>query len=125
MRNFRWTAAAASLALLAAAGTAAADSAPAAPAAPAKPTLADIFTASGLTATGYVDATFSAFGYSGSQLIGGLEQPASGGYDTFNFQQAGLTLAYQPATGFGALINPVVTPYSSVYVNNYAPDANY
>lgn len=85
----------------------------------------DILSNSGITATGYVDATFSAFGYSGSQLVDGEEEPHSGGYDTFNFQQAGLTLAYQPSSGFGALINPVVTPYGSIYVDNYAPDPHY
>ncbi|HEY7929200.1 MAG TPA: outer membrane beta-barrel protein [Steroidobacteraceae bacterium] len=97
----------------------------AAPARPAIPGLADILMSSGITASGYVDATFSAFGYSGSQLIDGAQVSHSGGYDSFNFQQAGLTLAYQPASGFGALINPVVTPYGSVYVNNDAPDADY
>lgn len=97
----------------------------AAPAKPAIPSLADILMSTGITATGYVDATFSGFGYSGSHLVGGAPTPAAGGSDTFNFQQAGLTLAYQPSSGFGALVNPVLTPYSSVYVNQYAPDANY
>jgi len=92
---------------------------------PAIPSLSDILMSSGNTATGYVDATFSSFGYSGSQLVGGVQVPHAGGYDTFSFQQAGLTLAYQPQSGFGVLINPVVTPYGSVYVNNDAPDANY
>ena len=97
----------------------------AAPAKPAIPSLSDILMATGITATGYVDATFSGFGYSGNHFDGEEEVPHAGGSDTFNFQQAGLTLAYQPATGFGALINPVVTPYRSVYYNQYAPDPNF
>ncbi|HWG75299.1 MAG TPA: outer membrane beta-barrel protein [Steroidobacteraceae bacterium] len=99
--------------------------APAAPPKPAIPSITDILMSSGITASGYVDATFSAFGYSGSQLVNGVEVSHPGGYDTFNFQQAGLTLAYQPSAGFGALINPVVTSYNSIYAENYAPDSNY
>jgi hypothetical protein len=128
MRNRESGAVVLFIALLTAAGAAAADNAPAAPpAAPAKPTLADILSNSGISITGYLDATFSAFGYSGDHLSGpgGPEVPAAGGYDTFNFQQAGLTAAYQPSTGFGALLNVVATPYSSVYVNNDAPDPHY
>ncbi len=128
MRKYRGSAVAVGcLVSLAAAATAAADSAPAAPAPPAKPTLEDILNNSGISITGYLDATFSAFGYSGDHLSapGGTEVPAAGGYDTFNFQQAGLTVAYQPASGFGALLNVVGTPYSSVYVDNYAPDTHY
>jgi hypothetical protein len=118
-------AAAAAAALALSGATAAwADQAP--PAKPAIPSLTDILTSTGITATGYVDATFSAFGYSGSQLTAaGTEGPASSGYNTFSFQQAGLTLAYQPASGFGALLNVVATPYASPYVNNYAPDSHY
>jgi hypothetical protein len=87
-----------------------------APAKPAIPSIADILMSSGVTATGYVDATFSAFHYSGSSLSYGDKPPP--GTDTFTFQQAGLTLAYQPASGFGVLINPVIAPYS-LYANNY------
>src|SRR6185437_12624660 len=78
-----------------------------APAKPAIPSIADILMSSGITATGYVDATFSAFHYSG--INGETAQP---GTDTFTFQQAGLTLAYQPSSGFGVLVNPVVSPYN-------------
>lgn len=119
------TLAAASVLMLSSGAGWADQAAPAAPAKPAIPSIADILMSSGITATGYVDATFSAFGYSGSQLVDGVEVPHPGGYDTFNFQQAGLTLAYQPSSGFGALINPVVTSYNSIYAENYAPDSNY
>jgi hypothetical protein len=95
-----------------------AEDAPAKPA--AIPSIADILMSSGITATGYVDATFSAFHYSGSSVLDGSSAPP--GTDTFTFQQAGLTLAYQPASGFGVLINPVIAPYS-LYANNYASAA--
>ncbi len=98
-----------------------ADSAPSAPAKPPAPSLTDILSSSGITATGYVDATYSNFSYSGGPS--GATAPRD--YNSFLFQQAGLTLAYQPASGFGALVNVVATPYSSVYVDNYAPDPHY
>lgn len=112
-----------SLFMLSAAAASWADNAPSKP---SGPTFADILTNSGITATGYVDATYSYFSYSGSHLGSASgESPAANDYNTFLFQQAGLTIALQPASGFGALINVVATPYSSVYVNNYAPDPNY
>ena len=97
-----------------------------APSKPSGSTFSDMLTNSGVTATGYVDATYSYFSYSGSHLgSASAESPAANDYNTFLFQQAGLTIALQPASGFGALINVIATPYSSVYVNNYAPDPNY
>jgi hypothetical protein len=80
------------------AGTAVADDAK--PAAPAAPALSDVLTASGITATGYVDGTYSYVSVS----------PASGSStdsNTFALNQASLSLAYTPATGFGALVNAV------------------
>ena len=97
-----------------------------APSKPATPTLTDILANSGITATGYVSATYSYFGFSGSYLSSPSTQSAAASdYNTFLFQQAGLTIALQPSSGFGALIDVVATPYSSIYVNNYAPDPNY
>jgi hypothetical protein len=90
---------------------------------PVGPTLTDILRNSGLSASGYVDATYSYFTYHGSTAGGA--GPAPGDYSGFTFQQAGVTLAYQPADGFGALVDVVATPYSSVYVDNYAPDTHY
>jgi hypothetical protein len=112
-----------SLCMLSAASISWADNAPSKP---ALPTLTDILTNSGITASGYVDGTYSYFSYSGSHLSDpATEGPAASDYNTFLFQQAGLTVALQPASGFGALINVVATPYASVYVNNYAPDPHY
>jgi hypothetical protein len=98
----------------------------AATAAPAVPTLSDVLASSGITASGYVDASASYFSYSGSYLSNSSTlSGAPKDYDTFTFQQAGLTVARQPAAGFGGLIDVVATPYASVYVNNYAPDPHY
>ena len=68
---------------------------------PTAPMLSDILEASGLTATGYVDGTYSYLSQS----------PAEGpSQDTnvFALNQASLTVAYTPPTDFGVLVNAVV-----------------
>jgi hypothetical protein len=88
---------------IAACGIAAADE-PAAPAAaePAKPapgTLAAILDTSGITETGYVAASYyHSNGYSTYHQFDNK-------HDTFQLDQAAVTLAYQPKEGFGALVN--------------------
>src|SRR5438445_704547 len=77
---------------------------PAAPAAaePAKPapgTLAAILDTSGITETGYVAGSYyHSNGYN-------YEHQFDNKHDTFQLDQAALTLAYQPKEGFGALVN--------------------
>ena len=72
---------------------------PAKPTAPAAPSLSDVLTASGLTASGYVAASYyHSNGYSTFHQFD-VE------HDTFQLDQAALTLAYQPKEGFGALVN--------------------
>jgi hypothetical protein len=88
----------------AASGVALADepTAPAAAAEPAKPapgTLAAILDTSGITATGYVAASYyHSNGYS-------TDHQFDNKHDSFQLDQAALTLAYQPKEGFGALVN--------------------
>jgi len=86
----------------AASGVALAADEPAAPAAPATPTgpsLTDVLTASGLTATGYVAASYyHSNGYS-------TDHQFDNKHDTFQLDQAAVTLAYQPKEGFGALVD--------------------
>jgi len=77
----------------------AADPAPATPAAPTASSLTDVLTASGITATGYVAAS-----YYHSNGDGQYHQ-FDNKHDTFQLDQAALTLAYQPKEGFGALVN--------------------
>lgn len=78
--------------------------APAAPAAaePAKPapgTLAGVLDASGITESGYVAASYyHSNGYS-------TDHQFDNKHDSFQLDQAALTLAYQPKEGFGALVN--------------------
>jgi hypothetical protein len=68
---------------------------------PTAPLLSDILEASGVTATGYVDGTYSYL--SRSPAVGPTQDTNS-----FALNQASLTLAYTPPTEFGVLINAVV-----------------
>jgi hypothetical protein len=97
----------------AAPGTAAAAAAPATAAKPALPAISDLLDAAGISATGYVSGTFNYQTFSESG--GG----APGNYDTFTLQQAAFTLAKQPSSGFGALVNVVAG--QNIYQPNYAP----
>jgi hypothetical protein len=76
--------------------------APAAAAEPAKPapgTLAGVLDASGITATGYVAASYyHSNGYSTYHQFDNK-------HDSFQLDQAALTMAFQPKEGFGALVN--------------------
>jgi Putative beta-barrel porin-2, OmpL-like. bbp2 len=70
-----------------------------APAAPAGPKLSDVLDASGIAITGYVAASYyHSSGYSTFHQFD-IE------HDTFQLDQAGVTIAYQPKEGFGALVN--------------------
>jgi hypothetical protein len=111
MRTYRSCAWIFSLALASAAGVAAADDA--APAKPTGPSLSDVLDASGITATGYVDATYS------YQHI----ETGSKDYSTFALQQAGLTVSKLPMTGFGALVNVVAgqNPYNATGIGSSPP----
>jgi hypothetical protein len=83
----------------AASGPVSAEDEPAKAAAPTGPVLSDLITASGLTATGYVAASYyHSNGYS-------TDHQFDNKHDTFQLDQAALTVAYQPKEGFGALVN--------------------
>ncbi|MGH8254035.1 MAG: outer membrane beta-barrel protein [Steroidobacteraceae bacterium] len=81
---------------ISAAGAAFADDAPKSPA----PTLSDVLDASGITATGYVDATYS-YGNHSAELL----PDDTSSVNTFALNQAALTISKLPASGFGALVN--------------------
>lgn len=85
--------------LLAVGGVASAADAPAAPAAPV-PSFADILTGWGLTANGYVAASW----YHSNGYPVNLHQFDTR-HDTFQLDEAGFSLAYQPKEGFGALVD--------------------
>jgi hypothetical protein len=102
-----------SLGLLSATGAAFAADAPAADAAakPVLPSVSDLLDASGITATGYVSGTYSFQTYSASGV------PAPKDTNSFILQQAAFTLAKQPMTGFGALVNVIAG--QNIYTANY------
>ena len=84
----------------------------------AGPTLSDVLVNSGITASGYVDASYvegfnkgSALGGSG---VGGRAFDTSA--DTFTFNQAALNIGYQPTEGFGGFVN-VIAGQDAKYVN--------
>jgi hypothetical protein len=104
-----------SFALLAVSGFAFADDAPAPPKYTG-PSIADIIAGSGLTLTGYADATYTAQ----------RDDTNNKGYNTFALQQAAFTLSDLPTTGFGALVNVVAgqNPYNATGFGSIAPGQN-
>ena len=91
--------AAAVLLSVAASSSVIADDAAEGAAKPAAPSLSDVLQASGITASGYVAASYyHSNGY-------GTFHEFDVEHDTFQLDQAAVTLAYQPKEGFGALIN--------------------
>jgi hypothetical protein len=71
------------------------------PAAPAGPSISDVLASSGLTESGYVAASYyHSNGY-------GTYHQFDNKHDSFQLDQASLTVAYQPKQGFGALVDVV------------------
>ena len=100
MRGFGTALVATSLLALVTVEVAAADDTKA-DAKPGAPLLSDVLAASGITATGYFDATYSYL--SQSPAVGPSQDTNS-----FSINQASLTVAYTPPTEFGVLVNAVV-----------------
>src|SRR5450631_595463 len=72
---------------------------PAKPATTAGPSVTDVLTSSGITESGYVAASyFHSNGY-------GTYHQFDNKHDSFQLDQASLTIAFQPKTGFGALVD--------------------
>lgn len=76
---------------------------------PAAPTLGDVLNASGISLTGYVDATYTYFNsYPGTTMYGSSAEPQRQ-FDyrknSFALNQAAITASYLPTSGFGALVN--------------------
>jgi hypothetical protein len=110
MRTYRSCAWIFSLALASTAGVAAAADSATAPK-PSLPSISDLLDASGITATGYVSGTYSFQSYSAS----GVTAPKD--TNSFILQQAAFTLAKQPMSGFGALVNVIAG--QNIYTPNY------
>ncbi len=65
------------------------------------PTLKQVLDASGITATGYVDAAYIHYNNDTPSAINYFDK----NQNTFDLKQVGLTIASQPKEGFGALVN--------------------
>jgi hypothetical protein len=84
---------------MAVSGAVLADEQAVAPATPPTPFLSDVLQSSGITASGYVAASY--YHSNGYNTFHQFDIQ----HDTFQLDQAALTLAYQPKEGFGALVN--------------------
>ena len=85
---------------------------------PASPTLSDVLDASGITATGYVDTTYSY----GNHSVALLPDDTSA-VNTFALNQVGFTISKLPSSGFGALVNLVDGTEAGMGL--YAPSYSY
>jgi len=72
------------------------------------PTLKEIFDASGITVTGYVDAAFNHYSIDPADQAYLMPNYFDNDKSTFGLKQAALTVASQPKEGFGALVNLTV-----------------
>jgi hypothetical protein len=101
-----------------------ADDAPAA--APAGPTLSQILVNSGITVAGYVDASYEASFNSTSGLTTGeikLHEFDTNS-NTFEVNQAALTVSYLPTSGFGALVNVIAGEDAKVINATMSPGSS-
>jgi hypothetical protein len=71
----------------------------------AAPTLAEVFEASGITESGYLDASYNYLNSDGVFTSGTASRVFDNQPNGFTFNQAAITLAKQPAQGFGGLVN--------------------
>ena len=103
MRKFTRTIAAAALVATVPRVLLAAD-APA-PAPPAAPSLLNVLSTSGIDLHGYVDAAYSYLSGTGQFTSGVADRVFDTEPNSFNLQQAALTVDYLPKDGFGGLVN--------------------
>ncbi|HUN26229.1 MAG TPA: outer membrane beta-barrel protein [Steroidobacteraceae bacterium] len=73
--------------------------------APALPSLTALLTAWGVDLHGYVDASYSYLDNSGFFTSGDPDRVFDTEHDSFNLQQAAITIDYLPKDGFGGLVN--------------------
>ncbi len=82
------------------------------------PTLSEVLDASGITATGYIDATYS-YGNHSAELL----PDDTSSVNTFALNQAALTISKLPSSGFGALVN--IVDGTEAGTGLYAPSYSY
>jgi len=68
----------------------------------AGPTLGDVFKNSGISATGYVDASYTYLSGTGTFTGGGFNRVYDRERNSFNLHAVDIALGYQPTDGFGA-----------------------
>jgi hypothetical protein len=100
MTVIRTTACMGTLALIAAVAAHAED----APAKPAGPTLGSVLEASGLTMTGWLDASYSHLSGEGTFTSGAANRVFDTQPSGFAIQQAAINIGYQPKEGFGGFV---------------------
>ena len=91
------------------------------PAKPAAASLSDVLDASGISVTGYADATYS-YGEHSAALLA-ADPPDTSAVNTFALNQAALTISKLPSSGFGALVN--VVDGTEAGTGLYAPSYSY
>lgn len=78
--------------------------------------LAKVLDESGITATGYLSASYQT-GFNDGQTLGGRAFDSN--TDSFTFNQAGLTISKLPTEGFGALVNVIAGDDAQVINGSY------
>ena len=93
---------------------------PAAPhmAMPGTPTLGNVLDASGVSVNGYLDVAYSHLSSTGVFTSGTVNRVFDTQPNSFNLQQAAITLAKQPKEGFGGLVNLTLGQDANV-INSY------
>jgi hypothetical protein len=89
----------------------------------AGPSLSDVLVNSGITAAGYVDGSYDAtFNSTNGVTTGQVPLHAfDTNSNTFEVNQAALTLSYLPSDGFGALVNVIAGEDAKVINSVYSP----
>jgi len=78
--------------------------------------LSKVLDESGITATGYLSASYQT-GFNNGSALGG--RTFDGQTDSFTFNQAGITISKLPTEGFGALVNVIAGDDASIINGSY------
>lgn len=85
---------------------------------PSTPTLGNVLDASGVSVNGYLDMAYSHLSGTGLFTSGTANRVFDTQPNSFNLQQAAITLAKQPKEGFGGLVNLTLGQDANV-INSY------
>jgi len=102
----------------------AADAPAAAPAAPAVPSVSAILDASGISITGDLDASYNSLSGTGKFTSGGNDRVFDYAHNSFTLQALDLTIAKQPAEGFGGLVDLTLGKDASTIASYGTASAN-